>query len=404
MDGQVRGSAVPAELPNHRVNEHHEKPRIRLFDTLALNRLYAPEVDAVVRGVIERGDFEGGEDVRNLEREFAAYCGARYCAVTTSGTMAMHFAVRALGLGEGDEVLTAANTDIGTCLGIEHAGATVGLVDIDAGTFNMDPAEIEARITPRTRAIAPVHMYGIPADMAPILAIAKKRDLLVIEDAALAHGATYDGKKAGALGDAGIFSFAAGKVLGGIGFGGAIVTEREDVVKRIGALRFYGRDDSPYRADRVPGQMPSTTNHYGFNARLDTIQAAVLRVRLRHLHDEIARRRAVADIYTRRFAGTAVRPPAIPDRMQPVWRNYAVLVPEARRDEFRRGLLEHGVETGVLYVPPIHLQPYWKSKGYREGQFPTSERVADQLICLPSHALVRDEDAHEIADHLLALV
>jgi dTDP-4-amino-4,6-dideoxygalactose transaminase len=378
--------------------------RVRLFDTLALNRLYGPEVDAVVRGVIERGDFEGGEDVRALEREFAAFCGARHCAVTTSGTAAMHFALRALGVGDGDEVLTAANTDVGTTLGIEHAGAAVGLVDIDAGTFNMDPAEIEARITPRTRAIAPVHMYGIPADMAPILAIAKNHGLLVVEDAALAHGAKYGGRSAGTMGDAGIFSFAAGKVLGGIGFGGAIVTDREDVIPRVGALRFYGRDASPYRADRVAGQVPSTTNHYGFNARLDTIQAAVLRVRLRRLGEEITRRRAVAAIYTSRFTGTAVKPPAIPAGTEPVWRNYAALVPEERRDAIRRGLLEHGIETGVLYTPPIHRHPYWAAKGFREGQFPVSERVADQLICLPSHALVTDEDANEIADRLLALV
>jgi dTDP-4-amino-4,6-dideoxygalactose transaminase len=371
--------------------------RVRLYDTSMNYRRYRHEIDEGLRDVLERGNFVMGEPVRQFEHEFAAYCGVRYCVATTSGTQALHLALAALGIGPGDEVITAANTDVGTCLGIEHAGATVRLADITASTFNLDPTAVVAAVTARTRAIVPVHMYGLPCDMDAIRGVARRHDLLVVEDAALAAGATYHGRRAGSLGNVGIFSLAAGKVLGGLGAGGVIVTDREDVARMANSLRHYGRDGSAYRTDLGSGMPPSVTVRLGFNARLDTLQAAALRVRLRHLDEELARRRAVAGIYTRAFAGLSVITPEAPPGYEHAYRTYVIRVHD--RDRVHERLLEDGIETGLHYVPPIHLHPHWQST-YRAGDFPVSEQVSADLLCLPCHPSVTDEEAGEIAQRI----
>ncbi len=371
--------------------------RVRLYDTTMNFRRYRDEMDEALREVLERGNFEMGEPVRQFEQEFAAYCGVRHCVATTSGTQALHLVLRALGIGPGDEVITAANTDIGTCLGIEHTGAAVRLADVDAATFNLDPASVAAAVTSRTRAIVPVHMYGLPCDMDAIGAIARRHQQLVVEDAALAAGATYRGRRAGSLGDAAIFSLAAGKVLGGLGSGGAVVTDRDGAARLANSLRHYGRDGSAYRADRQPGAPPNVTVRLGFNARLDTLQAAALRVRLRHLDEEVARRRAIAGIYTRYVAGSEAVPPKVPDGYEHAYRTYVIRLPD--RDRVHQRLLEAGIETGIHYVPPIHLQPHWQA-GYRAGDFPVAERVSAELLCLPCHPGVSDEEADEIGQRI----
>jgi dTDP-4-amino-4,6-dideoxygalactose transaminase len=373
--------------------------RIRLYDTTMNYRRYQDEMDAALRDVLEQGDFEMGDAVRQFEREFAAYCGVQFGIATTSGTMALHLALRALGLGPGDEVITAANTDVGTVLGIEHTGATVRLADIEEATFNIDPKAVEACITRLTRAIVPVHMYGLPADMDSLRAVVRRHDLALVEDAALAAGASYKGRKAGNLGDAAIFSTAAGKVLGGLGSGGIIVTHREEAARLANSLRHYGRDDTPYRTERAPGTQPGVTVRFGYNARLDTLQAAALRVRLRHLDEELARRRAIARVYGERLGRGAATLPEVPAESEHAYRTYVIRLPN--RDRVHRRLLELGIETGMHYTPPIHLHPYWKHQGYREGQFPVAERVSGDLLCLPCHPALTEEQAHEIAGHIL---
>ncbi len=376
--------------------------RVRLFDTRLNYRRYQAEMDAALQDVLECGDFEMGRAVRQFEDELAAYCGVRHCVTTTSGTQALHFALRALGIGLGDEVITAVNTDAATCLAIEHSGAAVRLVDIEAATFNLDTRALADAVTPRTRAIVPVHMYGLPADMDPITAIARRHDLLVVEDAALAAGATYRGRRVGSLGDAAVFSLAAGKVLGGLGSGGAIVSDRADAAAAANSLRHYGRDDTPYRFERTPGTSPGVTVRLGFNARLDTLQAAALRVRLRHLDEDVARRRAIAQMYSAHLAGSGVVCPAVPPDCQHAYRTYVIRLPH--RDRVHRSLLDLGIETGIHYVPPVHLHPHWARQGFRKDAFPVAERVSAELLCLPCHPGVSDDQVSEVAGHIRRLL
>jgi dTDP-4-amino-4,6-dideoxygalactose transaminase len=373
--------------------------RIRLFDTAANYRLYRNEMDAAIRRVLDEGQFVMGPDVRQFEREFAAYCGVRHAVGVLSGTDALHFLVRAHGVGAGDEVITAVNSDIATGLSIEHAGARPVWVDIEATTFNIDPALVEAAVTPRTRAIVAVHMYGLPAPMEELRAIAARRRLLLLEDAALAAGATYHSKKAGALADGGAFSVAPGKVLGGLGTGGVVTTDDDGIAAAANSLRHYGRTDSPYRDDRAPGQPLGITARLGFNSRLDTLQAAALRVRLRHLDAEVARRRRMAAIYGERLRGTDVVTPKVPDGSEHAYRTYVIRTPH--RERVKAALLAREIEAGVHYTPPTHLHPHY---GGTQGQFPVAERISEELLCLPCHPALTEDQAHEICDVVIASV
>jgi dTDP-4-amino-4,6-dideoxygalactose transaminase len=370
--------------------------RIRLFDTGPNYRFYREEMDAAVRAVLESGQFVMGPDVRRFEREFAAYCGVRHAIGVLSGTDALHFLVRAHGIQGGDEVVTAVNSDIATGLSIEHAGARPVWVDIEAETFNIDPALVEAAIGPRTRAIVAVHMYGLPAPIDALRVIASRHNLLVLEDAALASGASYRGKKAGALADGGAFSVTQGKVMGGLGTGGVVTTDDDAIASALNSLRNYGRTESPYREDYEPGHRIGMTARLGFNSRLDTLQAAALRVRLRHLDAEVAHRRRMAARYDARLGGTDVVTPAVPDRCEHAYRAYVIRT--RHRDRAQTALLERGIESGVHYTPPTHLHPHY---GGVRGQFPVAERVSDELLCLPCHPALTEDDVDEICDCLV---
>jgi dTDP-4-amino-4,6-dideoxygalactose transaminase len=367
--------------------------RIRLSDPAAIYRLYRDEMDEAIRRVLQSGEFVMGPDVGAFEREFAAYCGTAYCIGVLSGTDALHFLLRAHGVGPGDEVITAVNSDIATSLSIEHTGARPVWVDIEAGTFNIDPALVEGAITPRTRAIVAVHMYGLPAAMDALGAIAGRHNLLLFEDAALAAGARYRSRRAGALAAGAAFSLAQGKVLGALGTGGAVTTDAQTIAARVNSLRYYGRSDTPYRAERAPGSPPGVTVRLGFNSRLDSLQAAALRVRLRHLDDEVARRRELAAIYDTRLQGTDVVTPVVPQACTHVYRNYVIRSP--RRDTIRRALLDKDIECGLHYVPPVHRHPYYAD---RAASYPVADHLAGELLCLPCHPAMRDDDVHSVCD------
>jgi dTDP-4-amino-4,6-dideoxygalactose transaminase len=379
--------------------EAPRRERVLFNDVRIQNRRLRDELDAAVRAVIEDGRFELGREVYAFEEAFAAYCGTRFGVSVHSGTAALHLALRALGIGAGDEVVTVANSDLSTVAAVRFAGARPVLVDIDPHSLTMDPAAFLAAITPRTRAVLPVHMYGRPAEMEPILEIARARDLRVIEDAAIAAGATYHGHKVGGLGDAGCFSFAPGKVLGAFGWGGMITTNDPEVARRARMLRAYGEDPAAYPPPaagfRFAGLHPEVM---GWNLRMDTLQAAVLLVKLRHLEAMIAERRAIAARYRERLAGAPVWLPDDPPGMRHVYRNVVVRVPG--RDAVRRVLYEDGIPTGTHYIPPTHLTPAFRDLGYAPGSLPRTEEVARELLTLPIYPGLPPEDVDLVADRL----
>ena len=327
------------------------------------------EADAAVLAVMKRGDFILGGAVAEFEQVFADYCGAKYAVGVDSGYAALELIVRAYGIGPGDEVITAANTFIATTLAISNAGATPVLVDIDPETYNIDPAKIEAAITPRTRAIMPVHLYGQPVDMDPILAIARKRGLRVFEDAAQAAGARYKGRRIGCLGDAAGFSFYPGKNLGAYGDGGAVVTNDAEIAEKIKLMRNVGQRVKYYHEVK------------GFNHRLDTIQAAVLKVKLPHLDGWNAERRRAAATYAELLAGLPMITPPTAGYAEHIFHLYVVRV--RNREALMEHLKQQGIATGLHYPIPIHLQPAYSELGYKAGDFPITEAYAETILSLP---------------------
>ena len=344
-------------------------PMVPLLDLQAQYRAIGAELQSAVSAVLESGQFVLGARVEEFERDFAAYCGSRHAIAVNSGTSALHLALVSAGIGPGDEVITVPMTFVATVAAILYAGATPRFVDIDAATWTMDPAALEEAITPRTRAIMPVHLHGSVADMEPIVEIARARGLVLIEDAAQAHGAQYRGSRAGAIGDLGCFSFYPGKNLGACGEGGAVVTDRDDLAERIRMLRDWGQ------AERYRHVLP------GYNYRMDAIQGAVLAVKLRYLERWTEARRDAAAAYQALLADLPVGRPAACDRNSHVWHVYAVRVRE--RDRLRAQLAEAGISTGIHYPVPVHLQPAYASLGYRRGDFPVAEQLAEQTLSLP---------------------
>lgn len=328
------------------------------------------ELDHAVKEVIDSGAFAGGPFVEKFERDFAAYCGARHAIGVGSGTDALWLALLARGVGNGDEVITVASTFMATAEAITYCGARPVFVDVNENTYTMDPAGLEAAVGPRTKAIIPVHLFGQPADMDPILEFARKHKLSVIEDAAQAHGAKYKGRTAGTLGDAGCFSFYPSKNLGALGEAGAIVTDNPELEEKLRILRDHGQVRK-YRHDLV-----------GWNCRMDGIQGAVLSVKLRFLDDGNSRRRAHALQYNRAFAGLGeVVTPVEAPYARHVYHVYAIRVEE--RDEVLQALQEKGIQCGVHYPVPIHLQKAYQKLGCKPGSLPVSERIARELISLP---------------------
>lgn len=327
-------------------------------------------LDAAYRRVMSSGRYLLGDELERFESEFAACCEAAHCIGVANGLDALHLILRAYRIGPGDEVIVPTHTFIATWLALSYAGAAPVPVEPDPRTFNLDPARIERAITPKTRAIVPVHLYGQPADMDPILAVARRHKLKVIEDAAQSHGARYKGRRTGSLADAAAFSFYPAKNLGAVGDGGAITTSDPELAGRLRALRNYG---SRQKYDHAC---------FGLNSRLDDLQAAFLRVKLRKLDEWNARRRAVASRYLTALSSVpALELPFVPQYAEPVWHIFAVRHP--RRDSLQSSLTEAGIGTLVHYPIPPHLSGAYSSAGYKPGDFPISEETAKTELSLP---------------------
>ncbi len=355
---------------------------IPFLDLHAQYRSVGKDIEAAVVDVLRSGEYVLGPQVTAFEREFAAHCGAREAIAVSSGTAALHLALVAAGIGPGDEVITVPMTFVATVAAVLYAGATPVLVDIDPGTWTMDPVEVEAAITPRTKAIMPVHLHGRLADMGAIVALARRHGLLVIEDAAQAHGAERDGKRAGTFGDIGCFSFYPGKNLGACGEAGAVVTDRADLADAVRLLRDWGQA-AKYEHVRL-----------GFNLRMDNVQGAALRVKLRKLDEWTQKRRDVAALYRELLEGSGLTLPA-PAGHDHVFHVYAVRTKE--RDALRPALTAAGIGTGIHYPKPVHLQPGYASLGYGPGAFPESELMGLQTLSLPIFPEMTSDQVREVA-------
>ena len=343
----------------------------------------APELEAAFRRVMDSGWYLLGPEVEAFEREFAAYCGARYCVGVGNGLDALHLILRAWGIGPGDEVIVPANTYIATWLAVSYAGARPVPVEPDPRTYNFDPQRLEAAISARTKAILPVHLYGLPADMDPILALARLHGLKVIEDAAQAHGARYRGRRAGILGDAAGFSFYPTKNFGAFGDGGAVVTDDPELAGRVAALRNYG--------SRRKGE----NEVKGYNSRLDELHAALLRVRLRHLDDWNERRRARARLYVSLLSGLPLALPHEPTWAEHAWHLFVIRT--AQREALQRLLDARGVITLIHYPIPPHLQPAYAELGLRAGALPVTEAIHREVLSLPLGPHLSEEQVRCVA-------
>jgi dTDP-4-amino-4,6-dideoxygalactose transaminase len=346
------------------------------------------EIDEAIARVIDNGDFVSGVEVRRFESEFAAYCGVRFGIGVGSGTDALHLALRALGVSPGDEVITAANSFIATALAISYTGARPVLVDVDPRTGNIHPDQIERAITPRARVIVPVHLYGASAPMAPIMELARRRGLRVLEDGSQAHGATYHGRRVGSLGDVAAFSLYPTKPLGALGDAGIVVTDDPRIADRVRLLREHGQRARYHHEIK------------GFNSRLDTLQATALRIKLRYLDVWNARRRERAERYRALLADTPVALPADPPGCEHVYHLFPIRIPA--RDDLQRHLEEGGIATLIHYPVPIHLQPAYEEMDYPEGSFPEAEAQAREVLSLPMFAELTDAEQHTTAERIQA--
>jgi dTDP-4-amino-4,6-dideoxygalactose transaminase len=362
---------------------------IPLLDLAAEYRELKTEIDTAVAGVLASGQYVGGKEVAALEEEFASYCGARHGVAVNSGTSALHLALLAAGVGPGDEVITVPFTFYATVAAIGYVGATPVYVDIHPSTFTIDTTRIEGVITPRTRAILLVHLYGQCADMDPILDIARRHNLIVIEDAAQAHGAEYHGRRAGSMGDIGCFSFYPTKNLGAAGEGGMITTNNPEYARTAALLRSWG-EERRYR--------PSVK---GFNYRLPSLQAAILRVKLPHLETWIAKRRAMAAEYDRLLAHAGVTPPHTPRDSRHVYCLYTIQA--ADRDALQRNMEASGIQTAVHYPVPVHLMDAYADSRYKAGDFPVAEACADRVLSLPLYSQMNSEQLERVAARICEL-
>ena len=360
---------------------------VPFLDLKTQSRRLRREILAALEGVLDSAAFALGPAVADFEKAFAPYAGARYAAGVNSGTSALHLALLAAGVGPGDEVIAPAMTFIATISAIHYTGARPVLVDVEPRFYTLDPARIEAALTPAAKAIVPVHLYGQSADMEPILALAKRRGLKVIEDAAQAHGAEYRGRRCGSLGDAAAFSFYPGKNLGAYGEGGAVTTSSEEIDRTVRILRDRGQTQR-YHHDLK-----------GFNYRLEGFQGAVLGVKMRYIEEWTEGRRRAAAKYAERLRDLpAVELPAEREQGRHVYHIYAVRVRE--RDAVQRRLAEAGIATGIHYPIPVHLQKCFAELGYRRGAFPVAERLGDEELSLPMFPELTDSQIDEVCDGL----
>ena len=330
------------------------------------------EINTAVLNVLESTQFILGKEVFAFEEEFAAYCDTDYALALNTGTSALHLALLAAGVGAGDEVITTPFTFVATVAAICYTGATPVFVDIDPASYTIDVTQIEQAITEKTKVILPVHLYGQPADMEPIMEIARRHDLTVIEDAAQAHRAEYKGQRVGSIGDIGCFSFYPGKNLGAYGEGGAVVTSNPEHARKIKMLRDWGQEERYHHVMK------------GYNYRMDGIQGAILRIKLRYLDRWTEARRTHAAQYDELLANSAVKTPTVMPYSHHVYHIYAVRTNQ--RETLQQKLNEQGIQTGIHYPIPVHLQTGYADLGYKLGDFPNSESVAKEELSLPMYA------------------
>lgn len=361
---------------------------IPFLDLQASYREIQDDLEAEVLRSLRSGRYIGGPDVERFEHTFAAFVEAKHCVGVANGLDALRLALRALDIGAGDEVIVPSNTFIATWLAVSDVGATPVPVEPCADTYNIDPDLIPAAITSRTKAIIAVHLYGQPATLDPILALAHAHGLSVIEDAAQAHGARYKGRRIGAHGDIVTWSFYPGKNLGAVGDAGAITTNRADLADRVAVLRNYGS------RERYVNEVQ------GYNSRLDPVQAAVLSVKLRHLDRWNARRTEIAARYAATVKTNALVMPVVPNWAEPSWHLFCIRHPE--RDALRAALVEAGVETLIHYPFPPHLQQAYAELGYGEGAFPIAEEMAQTLLSLPIGPELTDKQVDLVVAALAA--
>jgi dTDP-4-amino-4,6-dideoxygalactose transaminase len=345
------------------------------------------ELESAILASLRSGWYVGGSDVEAFERDFAAFTETEHCVGVGNGLDALRLALVAMGIGAGDEVIVPSNTFIATWLAVSQSGATPIPVEPVVSTYTLDPGRIEAAITPRTKAILPVHLYGQPADLDPILAVARRHGLRVLEDAAQAHGARYKGRRIGGHGDAVAWSFYPGKCLGALGDAGAVTTNNPEIADRIRVLRNYG------------SRVRYVNEVKGYNSRLDPVQAVVLRVKLRHLDEWNARRTAIAARYTAGLAGAGLVLPEVPTWAEPVWHLYVVQC--ADRDRLQKTLQEAGIGTLIHYPIPPHLQKAYQDLGYAAGRFPIAESMADRVLSLPMGPQLQPKDVEVVIYNLL---
>jgi dTDP-4-amino-4,6-dideoxygalactose transaminase len=359
-------------------------PLVGLFDQY---QNIKSEVDAAIQDIINSSAFVGGEAVRSFENDFAAYCEAKACVGVGNGTDALYLTLRALGIGPGDEVITVAHTFIATSEAIAMTGALPIFIDVLDDTMLMDPSKIEPAITPRTKAIIPVHLYGQSCDMDAIMEIARKHGLKVVEDAAQAHGGRWRGQRVGSIGDAATFSFYPGKNLGAFGDAGAVVSQDEDLMEHVRMLANHGRLEK------------YTHKMEGVNSRLDGLQAAILRVKLRYLDEWNSKRREIADAYIEQLTQPGIVLPTVSKNAEAVWHLFVIRV--AERERLQSLLKQEGIATGVHYPIPLHLQPAYE---HRRSSFelPATERAAREVLSLPMYAELKPEQIEAICNAVAA--
>lgn len=358
--------------------------KVPFLDLKATYLELKPELDEAFHRAMDSGYYILGNEVKQFEEEFSQYCNVKHCIAVGNGLEALHLILRAYEIGVGDEVIVPSNTYIATWLAVTYTGAKIVPVEPDPRTYNLDPQAVETAITAKTKAILPVHLYGQPADMDPINEIAKKYNLKVIEDSAQAQGALYKGKKAGALGDASGFSFYPGKNLGAFGDGGAITTQNDQLAEKLHMLRNYG------------SKIKYENQCIGYNSRLDELQAAFLRVKLRHLDQWNARRTKIAQYYLDNWQGLDLILPYVDPNTQPVWHIFAIRT--KHREAFQNYLKEKGVGTLIHYPIPPHLQKAYQHLGIEEGRLPISETIHKQIVSLPMGPHLDDAQVDYVVD------
>lgn len=377
---------------NFRFLPERDPTLVNHSDPIREYNLLKQEIDYAIQNVLLSGVYVQDLETATLEKEFAAFCGVRYAINTVSGGMALLVGLRALGIGPGDEVITAPYTDIATVMSIINAGAKVVFADVEEDTLTLDPDRVEIQLSDNTHAILPVHIHGQVAEMDPLRQLAERHDLVLLEDAALAAGATYRGRRTGSLGHAGAFSFAPGKVFGGIGWGGMLTTDDPEVATRARQLAGYGPTEC---------ELETPDCLEGYSAQMSGLQAADLRIKLRHLENWVNRRRAIASNYDEVCDRLGIRRLQPRPWTEPSYRVYVIFL-EGRVQAIQR-FKDMGVKALPYYPIPLHLRPSFTKLGYKRGDFPVAEKVTEELICLPVHPHLTDEEVGKVVKALEAI-